>query len=144
MEMHQRADRIFSALADALPGTVLDGKYRLDEKIGAGGFGAVYQATHLAMKRPLAVKVFKPAPGNDSAEGLERFQLEAISACRINHGNAVAVLDSGISSEGIAYLVMELLNGHTLKSELKQHKRLSINRVGEILIPVCDVLSTAH
>ncbi|MEW6735857.1 MAG: protein kinase [Acidobacteriota bacterium] len=144
IESHQRANRIFSALAEALPGTVLDGKYRIDDKIGAGGFGAVYRATHLAMKRPIAVKVFRPSPGNDSVEGLERFQQEAVSACRINHPNAVAVLDSGISPEGIAYLVMELLEGHPLTAELKEKQVLSIRRMMEIMLPICDVLHKAH
>jgi serine/threonine protein kinase/ligand-binding sensor domain-containing protein len=141
---HQRADRIFSALAEALPGTVLDGKYRLDDKIGSGGFGAVYRGTHLAMKRRVAIKVFKPLPGNDSAEALDRFLQEAVSTCRINHPNAVAVLDSGISPEGNAYLVMELLEGHTLTSELQKKGRLSVRRCADILLPICDVLSKAH
>jgi serine/threonine protein kinase len=144
IESHQRADRIFSALAEALPGTILDEKYRIDEKIGAGGFGAVYRGTHLAMKRAIAIKVFKPMPGNDSAEGLQRFQLEAVSAARVNHPNAVAVLDSGISSEGIAYLVMELLSGHSLKDELREKGSLSLKRCAAIIIPVCDVISKAH
>ncbi|MEW6731938.1 MAG: two-component regulator propeller domain-containing protein [Acidobacteriota bacterium] len=144
IELHKRADRIFSALAEALPGTVLDGKYRLDEKIGSGGFGAVYRGTHLAMKRPIAVKIFKPTPGNDSAEGLNRFLSESVSASRINHPNAVMVLDSGISSEGIAYLVMELLVGHTLTEELHQKGALSLGRAAQILYPVCSVLSKAH
>src|SRR5262249_44550770 len=52
IESHQRADRIFSALAEALPGKVLDEKYLLDGKIGSGGFGAVYRGTHLILKRP--------------------------------------------------------------------------------------------
>jgi serine/threonine protein kinase len=144
IQSHKRADRIFSALAEALPGTVLDEKYRLDEKIGSGGFGAVYRATHLAMKRPIAVKVFKPLPGNDSAEALARFEQEAVSSCRINHPNAVAVLDSDISSEGIAYLVMELLEGHSLSDELKQRRVLSLGRSAEVLLPICDLLSKAH
>lgn len=144
VESHQRADRIFSALAEALPGTILDEKYKLDEKIGSGGFGAVYRATHLAMKRAIAVKIFKPTPGNDSAEALQRFQLEAISTSRVNHPNAVAVLDSGISSEGIAYLVMELLNGHSLKTELREKGSLSLERSAQIIIPVCDVIAKAH
>jgi serine/threonine protein kinase len=144
IESHRRADRIFSALSDALPGTILDGKYRLDEKIGSGGFGAVYRGTHLGMKRPIAVKVFKPTPGNDSAEGLERFLSEAVSAGRINHPNAVVVLDSGISSEGIAYLVMELLEGYTLTEELRQKGALSLGRAAQILYPVCSVLYKAH
>lgn len=144
VELHQRADRIFSAFADALPGTILDNKYQLENKIGAGGFGAVFSAIHISMKRPVAVKIFKPRPGNDSAENLERFQQEAISASRINHPNAVAILDSGISNEGIAYLVMELLNGHSLAKELSEKKYLSIQRCAEILNPICDVLSKAH
>jgi serine/threonine protein kinase/ligand-binding sensor domain-containing protein len=144
IESHKRADRIFSALADTLPGTVLEGKYRLDEKIGAGGFGAVYRATHLVMKRSIAVKIFRPAQGNDSAEGLERFQQEAVSTCRVNHPNAVAVLDSGVSTEGIAYLVMELLSGHSLTSEMYGNRMLSVKRSAKILLPICSVLVKAH
>lgn len=141
---NKRADRIFSALAQALPGTVLDNKYRLDEKIGAGGFGAVYRATNLIIQRPVAIKIFKPSPGNDSAIGLERFQQEAVSACRVNHPNAVAVLDSGISTDGIAYLVMELLEGHTLTSEISLKGALPIMRVAEIVLSICNVLHKAH
>ncbi|MBX7218739.1 MAG: protein kinase [Blastocatellia bacterium] len=144
VESHKRAERIFTALADVLPGTVLDEKYRLDHKIGAGGFGAVYRATHLGLQRPVAVKVFRPAGGNASVESLERFRLEGVNSCRINHPNAVAVLDSGISSGGIAYLVMELLVGHTLTGELQNKHRLSLSRCAEIVIPVCRALAEAH
>lgn len=140
----KQAARIFSALAEALPGTVLDGKYQLDKKIGSGGFGAVFQATHLALNRAVAVKVFRPTPGNDTSESLVRFRLEGVSAIRVNHPNAVSVLDSGISLEGIAYLVMELLEGHTLKREISQQSILPIKRAAEILLPVCDVLDKAH
>ncbi len=140
----QRADRIFSALAEALPGTVLEGKYRLEEKIGSGGFGAVFRATHLALNRTVAVKVFRPSRGNDSAEAVERFRLEGVSASRVNHPNAISVLDSGISTEGIAYLVMELLSGHSLAAELKRNKILSLQRTAQILTPVCAALAEAH
>lgn len=140
----QRADRIFSALAEALPGTILDGKYRLDEKIGKGGFGAVFRALHLTLDRPVAVKIFKPSPGNDSAEAVERFKLEGVSASRLNHPNAVNVLDSGISQEGIAYLVMELLEGQSLAEELHRHHRLSPKRCATISIQVCEALAEAH
>ncbi len=144
IESNQRADRIFNVLAEALPGTVLDEKYRLDEIIGSGGFGAVYKATHLQIKRKVAVKIFKPLAGNDSSESLERFRLEAIAGSRINHPNAVAILDSGISSDGIAYLVMELLSGRPLKKELREKKVLSVSRTVFILLPVCEVLIKAH
>ncbi len=144
MAARKRTELVFSALAEALPGTVLDDKYHLEHKIGSGGFGAVYHALHRGLNRPVAVKVFRPMRGNDSPEGLERFQREGVSASRINHPNAVAVLDCGISTAGIAYLVMELLEGKTLTDELEEKERLTIARSIEILTPVCDVLAEAH
>ncbi|KAF0250094.1 MAG: protein kinase domain-containing protein [bacterium] len=144
IDSNRRADRIFSTLAEALPGKILDEKYRLDSKIGAGGFGAVYRATHLGLNRPIAVKVFRPTEDNASAENLERFLLEGISTCRVSHPNAVSVLDAGISIEGMAYLVMELLEGWSLGTELKDSGKLSIKRCLNILIPVADVLAEAH
>jgi serine/threonine protein kinase len=144
IESYKNADRIFSALAEALPGTVLDNKYRLDTKIGAGGYGAVYRSTHLGLNRPVAVKIFRPSEGNATMEDLDRFRLEGVSACRVNHPNAVTVLDSGISSDGIAYLVMELLEGFSLADELYEKGRLAIDRCAEILLPVCNVLAEAH
>jgi serine/threonine protein kinase len=140
----KQADRIFSALAEALPGTVLDEKYRLDEKIGAGGFGAVFRATHLTLNRPIAVKVFRPSPGNDSPDAIERFRREGVSACRVNHPNAITVLDSNISADGIAYIVMELLEGHTLTQEIRSRGRLSLKRCAAIIVPVCRALAEAH
>lgn len=145
LQVSQRqADRIFTAFTEALPGTVLDGKYRLDIKIGAGGFGAVFRATQMALDRKVAIKVFRPTPGHDSPKEVERFRREGISSCRVNHPNAVSILDSGISSDGIAYLVMELLNGHTLARELKLRRRLSLKRCAAIINPLCDALSAAH
>jgi hypothetical protein len=141
---NHRADRIFTALAEALPGKVLDGKYQLRERIGAGGFGVVFRATHLVMRRPVAVKVFRPAPGNDSADALERFRREAISACLVQHPNAIAVYDSGISSEQIPYLVMELLEGEALSALLAREKTLELGRCLSIAVPVCDALQVAH
>ncbi|MBX7222752.1 MAG: protein kinase [Blastocatellia bacterium] len=140
----QQADRIFSALAEALPGTVLDGKYRLDEKIGAGGFGAVFRATHLRLNSPVAVKIFRPTPGNDSADAVERFRREGVSAAMLRHPNVIAVLDSGISEEGIAYLVMELLQGESLLAEMKRVRQFSLRRAAEIIQPVCAALAEAH
>ncbi|MBX7218852.1 MAG: protein kinase [Blastocatellia bacterium] len=144
LRSQQRTNLVFNALSDALPGTLLDGKYQIDTKIGSGGFGAVYRATHLGLNRQVAVKVFRPLAGNDTPEGLERFRLEGISACRVNHPNAVSVLDYGVSAVGIAYLVMELLRGQTLNQELRQKGILSTQRCAEILLPVCDALTEAH
>ncbi len=141
---HRQANRIFSALAEALPGTVLDAKFQLESKIGEGGFGVIFRGTQLALNRPVAVKIFRPQGGNDSVEALERFRREGVSACRVNHPNAVAVLDSGVSHEGIAYMVMELLVGHSLADELKSRGRFSSERAVAIALPLCDALAAAH
>jgi serine/threonine protein kinase len=140
----QRTARVFSALSDALPGTILDGKLRLEEKIGEGGFGAVFRATHLGLNRRVAVKVLRPSAANDTPEAVERFRVEGISAGRLDHPNAVSVLDFGVASAGTPYLVMELLRGETLRSEMKRHGALPVGRCAEIIRPVCAVLAEAH
>jgi serine/threonine protein kinase/ActR/RegA family two-component response regulator len=123
------------------PGTLLDGKYAVERKIGEGGFGAVYRAMHRDLQRPVAVKVLH-TPHLD-AESVARFRREGINACRVQHPNALAVLDSGITDTGVAYLVMELLEGHTLSEELDRGW-ISFARCAEIMAPVCEALAAAH
>lgn len=142
IKSYKQTDLIFSALSDILPGMILDSKYRLDSKIGSGGFGTVYRATHLGLERPVAVKIFRPSPDNVSHEAWERFKLEGISACRVNHPNAITILDSGVTEKGIAYLVMELLEGHTLTLELLKG-RMPLKRAIEIIVSVCNALAEA-
>ena len=140
----QRSELIFSALSDALPGTVLDEKYRVDEKIGSGSFGTVYRGEHIFLHHPVAIKVFRPTVGSSGVDGLERFRLEGISACRINHPNAVTVLDFDVSAGSLAYLVMELLEGQSLAEEIKASGPLEPRRAVHIAAAVCDVLAEAH
>ncbi len=137
----ERTQRVFGALAEALPGTVLDDTYRLEQKIGEGGFGAVFRAVHLQLRRAVAVKVLRPA---DGAENLTRFRQEGIAACRVAHPNAIDVLDFGVSSSGIPYLVMELLQGRTLRSLLRETLVLPVARCAAIVGPVCAALEAAH
>lgn len=134
----------FGALTEALPGQILDNRYRLDEKIGSGGFGVVYRATQLGLQRHVAVKIFRPRSGSRDPDSIRRFVQEGISACRINHPNAVLILDAGISQQGIPYLVMELLRGRTLSEELRSRRKLSLGQTLRILIPVLRVLIEAH
>ncbi len=140
----KRESRMFTALSDVLPGAVLDGKYRVEEKIGSGGFGTVFRATQLNLDRQVAVKIFQSMAAAAKPEDLARFQAEGVSACRVAHPNALGIIDSGVSSTGIAYLVMELLSGHTLAEELREKSRLPVQRVAEIVVPICAVLATAH
>ncbi|HVS30112.1 MAG TPA: protein kinase [Thermoanaerobaculia bacterium] len=144
VDSSRRAQLIFSALAEALPGTVLENKYQLQEKIGSGAFGTVYRGKHLLLDSAVAVKIFRPVPGKNMEKGLERFRREGMSASRIHHPNAVSVLDFGISGEAIAFLVMELLEGHSLSDELRKYGRLSPRRAAEIVVPILSVLADAH
>jgi hypothetical protein len=140
----QRSELIFAALTEALPGTVLDDKYRVEEKVGSGGFGTVYRGEHLLLRHPVAIKVFRPVVGTTALEGLDRFRVEGISACRVNHPNAVTVLDFGVSAGSLAYLVMELLNGCSLAEELQGRGKLPPRRCARIMAAVCSALAQAH
>ena len=140
----RRSEQIFSALSDALPGRVLDGKYRVAEKIGSGGFGTVYRGEHTFLHHPVAITVFRPSVGHGSEESIDRFRREGISACRINHPNAVSVLDFDVSGGSLAYLVMELLQGHSLADELRASRTLPPRRVVQIAAAVYAALAAAH
>jgi CheY-like chemotaxis protein len=129
--------------AHAVAGTVLGGRYRLDSLIGGGSFGTVFRARHLELDREVAVKVLATSAGTDP-EALARFRSEGVSACRVQHPNAVAVLDFGVNPGGVAYLVMELLHGCSLEKELEDKSQLPPRRCAEIVVPVCSALAAAH
>jgi CheY-like chemotaxis protein len=129
--------------AQAVPGSVLGGRYRLDTMIGGGSFGTVYRARHLELNRDVAVKILATSAGTDP-EALARFKREGDSACRVQHPNAVAVYDLAVNPGGVAYLVMELLEGRSLEKELEESGPLGPVRCAEIVVPVCSALSAAH
>jgi CheY-like chemotaxis protein len=129
--------------AQAVPGTVLGGRYRLDQPIGGGSFGTVFRARHLDLKRDVAVKILATSAGTDP-EALARFNREGQSACRVQHPNAVAVFDFAVNQGGVAYLVMELLEGQSLEKELEERGPLPPARAAEIVVPVCSALAAAH
>lgn len=139
----QQTNRLFSALKEVLPGSVLDGKYRIEGLIGSGGFGAVYRATQLSLDRAVAVKLLRPGRSVSDTD-LDRFRREGLVASRIQHQNALSVLDFAVAQAGIPYLVMELLDGWPLTAELQAGAPLSLARCVQIMRPVCEVLSAAH
>jgi serine/threonine protein kinase/CheY-like chemotaxis protein len=140
----RQTEQVFNFLSEALPGTTLDGKYVLEDKLGAGGFGVVYRAMHRGLQKQVAIKIFRPVVQNEREDALRRFQVEGISACRVNHPNAVAILDSGTSAQGIFYLVMELLSGPTLHARMWERRRMPLQLGIQIMVPVLDVLVAAH
>lgn len=131
------------ANAEVRPGMVLGERYRLEGPIGAGGFGTVYQAQHLGLQHPVAVKILQAELAR-TPDALARFQREGIAACRVQHPNAVSIFDFDVTPGGVAYLVMERLLGQSLKEALEEHRRFSPQRCADILLPVCDALAVAH
>jgi serine/threonine protein kinase len=107
-----------SEILAAMVGTVLDGRYRLDEKLGQGGIGVVYRAVHLRTSRTVAVKVLLPEwaqAGGMSA----RFEREARAAGFLKHPNIVEVIALGRVEDGPLYLVMELCEGRSVGDALE-------------------------
>jgi serine/threonine-protein kinase len=129
--------------ADPLIGTTLDEKYRLDERLGTGGMGTVYRATHLLIDRPVAVKVLNPRYVEDEA-AQTRFRREARAAGRLQHANAVTVTDFGSTSSGLVYIVMELLEGRTLRDVLAREAPLDVARAVSIMLQISSAVAAAH
>jgi CheY-like chemotaxis protein len=128
---------------DLRSGLVLDGRYRLEGRIGAGSFGTVYKARHLELEHNVAVKVLQTSAVTN-ADAMARFRREGVTACRVRHPNAVGVLDFGITPRGVAYLVMELLAGFPLEEEMKGGRCLPVTRALRIAGAVCQALAAAH
>jgi serine/threonine protein kinase/tetratricopeptide (TPR) repeat protein len=128
---------------DSLLGLILDDKYRLDERLGEGGMGTVYRATHLLIERPVAVKVLSPRLVTDDA-AKERFRREARAAGRLQHTNAVAVTDFGETREGLVYLVMELLEGKPLRDVLAHDAPLDPARAVSLMLQIAAAVEAAH
>jgi serine/threonine-protein kinase len=129
---------------DSLIGKLLDDKYCLQQKVGEGGMGTVYKATHVQMEHTVAVKILHPHLASDSV-AMERFRREARSAAQIRHPNAVAVTDFGITKdEGIAYLVMEFLEGQVLRERIERKGHLGYAEAFLVLDQTCAAVQAAH
>lgn len=129
--------------ATAIVNSTLDGQYHIESLLGKGGMGAVYRARHILLGDKVAIKVLPPQMRNN-AEWLRRFRREGQAARRFRHPNAVTVYDLRTTSEGLIYMVMEFVEGHTLDVELKRHGRLAPMQAFLILEPIMSVLNAAH
>jgi eukaryotic-like serine/threonine-protein kinase len=129
--------------ADRFIGTVLDGKYYIESRIGQGGMGNVYKAKHVHMETAVAVKILHPHLVSDQTT-VERFRREARAAVAVNHPNAIHVMDFGVSSDKTVYLVMELLEGLSLRKILETDRPMSPERTVELMKQVCAAVDAAH
>src|SRR5277367_1012752 len=127
-------------------GEILDGKYRIDKHLGAGGMGNVYLATHLGTTRVVAVKVIAPNWAKEP-EFLARFQREAQACGRLRHPNIVNVTDFGVARAhggDMPYLVMEYLDGQTLSDFQKANPVIALPVIADLLDQIGLALAEAH
>jgi len=129
-------------LDDSLVGQVLDGRYRVDSLIARGGMATVYLATDRRLDRVVALKVMHPELARHD-EFVSRFIREAKTAAKLTHPNIVAVFDQSADG-GHVYLVMEYVDGQTLRELLSDRGRLTPREALEILGPVLSALGAAH
>src|SRR5208283_1421227 len=117
-----------------LLGTVIGGRYRLDAEIGRGGMSTVYRAFDTVLERPVAIKLMHREIAADSDQ-LERFRREARSVAQLNHPSVVTVIDAGEEhfagaehpgSVGTPYIVLEYVDGETLKDVIRREGPLEI------------------
>lgn len=123
-------------------GTILAGRYRIDDVLAIGGMGAVYRGEHLQLLKPVAIKLLTP-----DIEGfpilVKRFEREAVAGARLDHPHIAAALDFGAAEDGTQFLVSELVAGETLRDIMKQGP-LAPARARAILRQIADAVAACH
>jgi eukaryotic-like serine/threonine-protein kinase len=127
---------------DLLVGSTVAGKYHIDRLIGRGGMGAVFQATHAAIGKRVALKFLRAASGR--GEAATRFQREAEAASLAESPHIVQIFDSGRSEHGQPFLVMELLTGEDLRERLRREGRLPPAVAVHVAAQILKALKQAH
>ena len=125
-----------------LLGTTLNGRYRLEARIGAGGMSTVYRALDETLQRQVAIKLMNREVTSDSDQ-LERFRREARAVAQLSHPHIVGVIDAG-EDEGRPYIVFEYVEGETLKERIRRNGRLPIAEAVAYGIEIARALGAAH
>jgi serine/threonine protein kinase len=128
--------------SDPLLGTTIVDRYEIISVLGTGAWGVIYKARHTALNRPVAIKVLHAHLCN--AHKLKRFEQEARAASLLRHQNVCTVHDLGVLPSGQPYLVMDYLEGKTLKDLLVSDDKLPYDRALPIFMQVCSALAAAH
>src|ERR1700728_2283537 len=127
-------------------GTSLNGRYRLEARIAAGGMSTVYRAMDITLERPVAVKLMHREVAADSDQ-LERFRREARAVAQLSHPHIVGVIDAGEDADPThprPYIVFEYVEGETLKERIRRLGRLPITEAVAYAIEIARALGTAH
>ena len=131
------------AETDPLLGTILAGRYRIEQLVGSGGMGAVYRAEHVHMRKAVAVKVLHREMAA-FPEVVARFEREAVAGGRIEHAHVVSASDFGQLDDGSFYLVLEFIEGQSLAKLVSKSGALSPLRALRITRQIVDALQAAH
>jgi serine/threonine-protein kinase len=123
-------------------GTLLNARFRLEEQIGSGGMSTVYRAYDTTLERWVAIKLMHRDISDDSDQ-LERFRREARAVARLNHPHVVTVIDFG-EDDGRPYIVLEFVEGETLKQRIRRMGRLPVGEAVAYAIEIGRALSCAH
>jgi eukaryotic-like serine/threonine-protein kinase len=123
-------------------GTLLNGRYRLDAQIGAGGMSTVYRAFDTVLERQVAIKLMHREIASDSDQ-LERFRREARAVAQLNHPYIVGVIDAG-EDDRTPYIVFEYVEGETLKDRIRRFGRLPVGEAVAYAIEIARALGVAH
>ena len=127
-----------------LIGQVLDGKYRIEAKLGSGGMGDVYRATRILIGDTVAIKILH-AHLAVNPQASERFRHEAVTATKLRHRNIVAIYDVGISAaHNVPYILMEIAEGLTLRQIINHSKILPLDFAVTVIAQICAALDEAH
>ena len=124
-------------------GQVLKGSYRIEERLAAGGMGAVYRATQITLERQVAVKTLLPHLVS-TASMVQRFFQEARLASQLSHPNVVSIFDFGNTEDGLFFMVMEYLEGQSLKDLVPESEGLAVEQALSLFEQVCSGVGAAH
>jgi Serine/threonine protein kinase len=127
---------------DALVGHLVDGRYEVVRKLARGGMATVYLANDLRLTRTVALKIMHENLGSD-ADFVSRFDREARSAARLSHPNVVAVFDQGTDA-GRPYIVMEYVEGSTLRHVITREAPMPPQRALDLMLPIASAVAAAH
>ena len=128
-----------------MTGEIIDGRYKLNRIVASGGMATIYAATDLRLDRIIAVKIMHPHLAQDE-KFVERFIREAKAAAALSHPNIVAVLDQGWNQGGTpcVFIVMELIEGATLRDYMFEQGTSSVPTALQMIMPVASALAAAH
>ncbi|HUS30058.1 MAG TPA: protein kinase [Kofleriaceae bacterium] len=131
------------ALVDPLVGTIFDKRFRIEERIAAGGFGAIYRATHVKSGHPIALKVLLPLLAQDLGI-VARFRREGDTLTALRNPHTITAYELGQAGDRTLFIVMELLSGQSLFERYEQNGPFEWRRMARIARQVCESLDEAH